>query len=350
MDVDLPDQNDESGDAEVVWLYDPGEDLDSLRCRPTELLELLADATRHAGLVDVRISGTVCGLRRRARMLAFDLVDQAPGASAPDAVVKCVVFADAMAAIDRDLKAAGVELREGMEIEAFGEVRWEFSWGVVRLVVSDLTVLEACSESQLARDRLLATLAEEGLLTAQAGRVVTGRPMRIGLLAGAGTAGDADVEAVLEAAGLEWRLVRRSAPMSGVHAAGAVAAGVRALDADGVDVIVIARGGGGRGELAWADSDAVCRAVAGCATPVWAAVGHATDATVLDAVANRSCPTPSAAAADLVERVRLWERHRHERTVLSEHSARLAEVRSSARTAYLVAAAVVVVALLLLLR
>lgn len=347
--MDLPDRYDEDRDADVVWLYDPGEDLDSLRCRPTELLELLADATRHAGLEDVSITGTVCGLRRRNRLMSFDLVDQAPGASAPDAVIKCVAFAEAMAGIDRQMKAAGVELTEGMEVEVIGDLRWEFSWGVLRLVASDVILLEARSESQVARDQLLKSLTDEGLLTAQAARPVTGRPMRIGLLAGAGTAGDADVGTVLESAGLEWQLVRRSAPMSGPDAAGKVAAGVRALDADGVDVIVIARGGGGRGELAWADSEIVCRTVATCTTPVWAAVGHATDATVLDAVANRSCPTPSAAAADLVERVRLWERHRHERQVLTEHAARLAEVRSSARTAYVVAAVVVVLALLLLL-
>ena len=346
--MDLPDRSDDGEDAEVVWLYDPADDAVPVVCGPTELLELLADLTRRAGLSEVTLRGTVSGVRRRHWGVTFDLVDQTPGASAPDAIVRCVVFASAMTSIDHALERSGVELRDGMEVEATGELRWEIAWGSVRLVIADLELLAASGRVQQARDRLLHDLSTSGLLTAQAGRRVPSRPLRIGVLTGAGTAGEADVAAGLEEAGVEWQLVRRCAPMSGAAAAGGVAAGVRALDSDGVDVIVIARGGGARGELAWADSEEVCRAVATCNTPVWAAVGHATDQTLLDAVANRSCPTPSAAAAALVEQVRLWERRRHEKAVLTDHAERVAAIRDSARTAKVVAVLAVVALLVVL--
>lgn len=80
---------------------------------------------------------------------------------------------------------------------------------------------------------------------------------------------------------------------------------------------------------------------------MWAAIGHASDATVADRVANRSCPTPSAAAHTLVERVRAFEHHRHERVVLRAHAEQMKVVEARTRRARLVAL-VAIVALVLL--
>jgi exodeoxyribonuclease VII large subunit len=227
-----------------------------------------------------------------------------------------------------------------------GVVRFDPPWGGVRVVASSIEVHEGETEHATRTAQLLAALEAEGLLTKQAALVVPGRPLRVGLITSPGTAGDADVSTLLEASGLEWQLLRQAVPMAGPSAPAAVAAAIGRLCRSAPDVIVIARGGGGRVELDCWDTEVVARAIAEATVPVWTAIGHASDATVADRVANRSCPTPSSAAADLVGRVRDFERHRHERAVFAEHRERVAAERARTRRARLVAV-VAVVALVL---
>jgi exodeoxyribonuclease VII large subunit len=127
-----------------------------------------------------------------------------------------------------------------------------------------------------------------------------------------------------------------------------VAAGIEALAAGHPDVIVVARGGGARSELSCFDTRVVAQAIAACPVPVWTAVGHATDSTVADLVANRSWPTPSAAAAALIERVATTARLTNERLVLADHRAAMATAEGRSRTAWAVAAVALLVAIVVL--
>lgn len=86
------------------------------------------------------------------------------------------------------------------------------------------------------------------------------------------------------------------AKVQGEGAAESVAAGIRALDAYGVDCIIAGRGGGSIEDL-WAfNEEVVARAIFDCNTPVISAVGHETDTTIADYVADMRAPTPSAGA------------------------------------------------------
>lgn len=92
------------------------------------------------------------------------------------------------------------------------------------------------------------------------------------------------------------QLVLYPALVQGEQAKYSIAEGIRMLDAVGVDVMIVGRGGGSIEDL-WAfNEEMVARAIFDCSTPVISAVGHETDVTIADYVADLRAPTPSAAA------------------------------------------------------
>ena len=123
----------------------------------------------------------------------------------------------------------------------------------------------------------------------------------MGVITGAGSAAERDV---IENARRRWPAVRlavRHALVQGPQAAEQVMAAVAALDAQpGVDVIVIARGGGSLEDLLPFSDEGLVRAVFACRTPVVSAIGHETDNPILDLVADFRASTPTDAAKRVV--------------------------------------------------
>lgn len=343
------DRADDDAGGEIIWLFDADATPDLEPCTPAELFRRLDRAAAREGLTAVAVRGAVRGIRRRGRICSFELTDRADLDGKAAALVRVVVFPEQLRAVDRGAAAVGRSLEDGVAATVIGAVRFDPTFGGVRIVATTVEVHEGASELAARTAELVEELGRAGLLTKQAGLVVPGRPLRVGLITAPGTAGDVDVSTLLEASGLEWQLLRQAVPMAGPNAPGAVASAIERLCRAEPDVIVIARGGGGRSELDCWDSEVVARAITNATVPVWTAIGHASDATVADRVANRSCPTPSAAAADLVTRVRDFERHRHERAVFTEHRLRVAAERAKVRRARVVAALAVVLLLLVVL-
>ncbi len=105
------------------------------------------------------------------------------------------------------------------------------------------------------------------------------------------------------------QLILYPALVQGTQAAQSIVQGIRTLDAYGVDVIIVGRGGGSIEEL-WAfNEEPVARTIFACRTPVISAVGHETDTTIADLVADLRVPTPSAAAEQAVLEYRQLVNH-----------------------------------------
>lgn len=150
-------------------------------------------------------------------------------------------------------------------------------------------------------EQLRRQLAAEGLFDAARKRPLPFLPQLIGLVTGR----DSDAEKdVIRNATLRWPGVRfrvHYAAVQGDRAAGEVAAGIAALDADPeVDVIVIARGGGDFQHLLPFSDESVLRAAAAAATPIVSAIGHEADRPLLDEVADLRASTPTDAAKRIV--------------------------------------------------
>jgi exodeoxyribonuclease VII large subunit len=173
-------------------------------------------------------------------------------------------------------------------------------------------------------ERLKKLLAAEGLFDPARKRRPPFLPGRIGLITGRASAAERDI---LTNSRRRWPAVEFRVINVAVQGPGAVSQmidALRVLDQDpSIDVIVLARGGGSVEDLLPFSDEALCRAVFACRTPVVTAVGHETDAPLVDYVADVRASTPTDAAKrlvpDLAEELRLirMARTRLDRAVTS---------------------------------
>jgi len=157
---------------------------------------------------------------------------------------------------------------------------------------------------QLAFEQLKAKLEAEGLFAAERKKPIPQLPSRIGIVTSAQAAALRDILNVIERRHHSVNVLIYPAQVQGDTASREVAAGVRYFNQhDNVDVIVVARGGGSAEDLAAFNDEALARTIAASEIPLISAVGHETDFTIVDFVADLRAPTPSA-AAELVIRSR----------------------------------------------
>ncbi len=157
---------------------------------------------------------------------------------------------------------------------------------------------------QIAFEQLKAKLEAEGLFAAERKKAVPALPARVGIVTSPQAAALRDILNILQRRHHTVNVVIYPAQVQGEAAAAEVAAGVRHFNRErSVEVIVVARGGGSAEDLAAFNDEGLARTVAASEIPVISAVGHETDFTIVDFVADLRAPTPSA-AAELVIRSR----------------------------------------------
>ena len=157
---------------------------------------------------------------------------------------------------------------------------------------------------QLAFEQLKAKLEAEGLFAAERKKPIPSLPSRIGIVTSTQAAALRDILNILQRRHHSVNVLIFPAQVQGDSASHEVVAAVRYFNQhDNVDVIIIARGGGSAEDLASFNDEVLARTVAASEIPVISAVGHETDFTIVDFVADLRAPTPSA-AAELVIRSR----------------------------------------------
>ncbi len=144
--------------------------------------------------------------------------------------------------------------------------------------------------------RLKEELEEMGMFAQEYKQPIPKYISRLGIVTAATGAAVRDIMNITRRRNPYVQMVLYPALVQGEGAAASIAEGIGALDAYGVDTIIVGRGGGSIEDL-WAfNEETVARAIFRCSTPVISAVGHETDNTIADFVADLRAPTPSAAA------------------------------------------------------
>jgi exodeoxyribonuclease VII large subunit len=211
------------------------------------------------------------------------------------AQIKGVMFRSA-------LRALRFAPQDGLRVVARGRVSVYDPKGEYQLVCEHLEP-EGLGALQLAFDQLKQRLSAEGLFDPARKRALPVLPRKIGVVTSLDGAAIRDIIKVLHRRYPNAHIVIRPTRVQGEGAASEIATAISAIGrVAAVDVVIIGRGGGSIEDL-WAFNDEiVARAIARCPVPTISAVGHETDVTIADFVADLRAPTPSAAAEIVVAR------------------------------------------------
>ena len=191
----------------------------------------------------------------------------------------------------------------GMQIVARGRVTIYDARGELQLSAEFLEPVGA-GALQLAFEQLKNRLAAEGLFAADRKKPIPQLPRRIGIVTSPRGAALQDMLNILARRHENVGIVIYPAQVQGEYAAGEVSAGVKYFNrvkGMGIDVIIIARGGGSVEDLASFNDEGLARVIAASTLPVISAVGHETDFTICDFVSDMRAPTPSAAAELVID-------------------------------------------------
>ncbi len=190
---------------------------------------------------------------------------------------------------------------DGLQVIARGRLTIYESRGELQLMAEFLEPRGA-GALQIAFEQLKAKLAAEGLFDGARKKPIPALPRRVGIVTSQHGAAIQDILNILRRRHESLGILIYPAQVQGDAAPGEVSAGIRWFNrTHDVDVIIVARGGGSIEDLAAFNDEGLARTIAGSAIPVISAVGHETDFTIADFVADLRAPTPSAAAELVIE-------------------------------------------------
>ena len=216
-----------------------------------------------------------------------------------DSQLSCVLFRNQGYSI-------GFELRDGQNVLVFGDVGVYRPQGRVQLVARGIKLDEGLGFRHLQFEALKKKLDLEGLFAVERKRALPKYPSRIGIVTSPQGAALRDVLRIIGAYPVQ--IILSPAQVQGEGAEASVALAVRALGGR-ADVVIVCRGGGSAEDLWCFNSECVARAIFECDSPVISAIGHETDVTIADFVADVRAPTPTAAAKMAVpdmEELKSW--------------------------------------------
>ncbi len=236
------------------------------------------------GLFDLALRGEIANFVQNARSghCYFTLRDE-------QCSVKAVMFRT-------DARRLVFRPEEGMRVVVRCRATLYERDGAFQLYVNEMFP-DGLGAAQLALEQLKAKLNAEGLFAAEHKKELPEYPRCIGVVTSKTGAALQDIRNVITRRWPAVKLLLCPVTVQGFEAAEQIAAAIRTLDKSGkVDEIIVARGGGSREDLWVFNAEVIARAAFACKTPLISAIGHEIDYTILDFVADKRAPTPSAAA------------------------------------------------------
>ena len=261
-------------------------------------LNALARQLLEQNLANLWVSGEISNLTRASSgHYYFSLKDN-------KAQVRCALF---KSHADR----LTTPLREGDQVELTGKITLYEARGEFQISVNQLRLAGMGSLFE-AYERLKAQLASEGVFDAERKHALPPHPQTIGIVTSTATAALRDIVSTLKRRMSSLKVIVYPTAVQGKGSEFQIAKAINtASERNEVDVLLVCRGGGSIEDL-WAfNEEVVVRAIAACNIPVIAGVGHETDVTLSDFVADVRAPTPTGAAELVSPDVRVLRQRIH---------------------------------------
>ena len=238
-------------------------------------------------LRNVRISGEVSDCKEDKKgHIYFAIKDEA-------AIMNCAMWSSKRSV------GLGFNLETGQHIVVTGNIGVYERWGDYRLY-ADKIEKEGVGRLFEELEKLKLKLRAEGLFDESHKKPIPKYPKKIGIITSRTGAVIEDIKRTAREANAYVQLILYPATVQGADAAATLIKGIKRFEEEGVDTIIIGRGGGSIEDLWCFNDEKLARAVYNCRIPVISAVGHQTDRTLVDEVSDLSVATPTAAAMNAV--------------------------------------------------
>ena len=238
-------------------------------------------------LRNVKISGEVSDCKEDKKgHIYFTIKDDA-------AVMSCAMW--------MSKRSAGLDfkLEKGQHIVVTGNIGVYERWGDYRLY-ADKIEKEGVGRLFEELEKLKLKLRAEGIFDGSHKKPIPRYPKKIGIITSRTGAVIEDIKRTAREANPYVQLILYPAIVQGADAAATLIRGIKRFEEEGVDTIIIGRGGGSTEDLWCFNDEKLARTVYSCRIPVISAVGHQTDRTLVDEVSDLSVATPTAAAMNAV--------------------------------------------------
>jgi exodeoxyribonuclease VII large subunit len=285
----------------------------------TEVLNHVLKASFDEG---VWVEGEIQGLRKPNPHAYFTLIENIDGVKAQ---LNINLFAGPLRNVQAKLRQQGIELKDGLKVRLFGRVEYYGPFGKLNLIATDVDTQFSAGDVAAKREELLRQLMEKGVDKINKRIPVPLVPLRLGIISSSQAAGWADAQQHLTESGIGFAITFCDVRVQGDAAVSQIVAALNSLSRrDDIDLVMLMRGGGSKGDLAAFDDEQIAMAISKCSHPVFTGIGHEIDTSIADIVAHTANKTPTACAQSVIAIVESF---------LSELSYSASSLRSLTQTA-----------------
>lgn len=257
----------------------------------TEVLNHVLKASFDEG---VWVEGEIQGLRKPNPHAYFTLIENIDGVKAQ---LNINLFAGPLRNVQAKLRQQGIELKDGLKVRLFGRVEYYGPFGKLNLIATDVDTQFSAGDVAAKREELLRVLMEKGVDKINKRIPAPLVPLRLGIISSSQAAGWADAQQHLTESGIGFAITFCDVRVQGDAAVPQIVAALNSLSRrDDIDLVMLMRGGGSKGDLAAFDDEQIAMAISKCSHPVFTGIGHEIDTSIADIVAHTAVKTPTACA------------------------------------------------------
>lgn len=264
----------------------------------TQFSAVLNEVMKTAFDGGVWVEGEIEGLKKPNPHAYFSIVEKTDKGKSQ---VNVNIWAGPLKGIQAKLRNSGIELKDGLKVRLYGRPDYYAPFGKLSLVATEIDTQFSAGDLAAKREELIRKLLELGVDKINKRQPVPLVPLRLGIISSSTAAGWADARQHLIESGIGFTVSFTDVRVQGEQAVPQIVAAINSFSKrKDIDLVLVMRGGGSKGDLAAFDDEAMAMAISQCAHPVFTGIGHEIDTSIADLVAHSANKTPTACAQAVI--------------------------------------------------